>query len=105
MVPQLTKITSVDMYYYTFKADWQSSKDLILSLIDPFTTTDNFAILYNGDTEVNDVYIATEDRRMILALEDSFEQTELDDIDYIRDFMETSNRQWGVIGNNHLVNF
>jgi hypothetical protein len=93
------------MHYYIITASWHESQDVIQSLINPFATPNNFAILYNSDPEIDRVYIAAADKRMILAMKSEFELEETDSIDYGRDFMTSSNRQWGVIGNRSLVNF
>ncbi len=61
--------------------------------------------MYNFNPEINDICIAAEDVRMIYALEDEFDLTELDDINYGRDFIMDNSRTWGVTGNNFLVNF
>ena len=93
------------MFYYEICAHWSDSQTEIVNLIEPFATNDNFALLYNFDPSVEQVYIATEDKRMILALSTVFGIMELESIDYMRDFMLSSNRQWGVTGNPALVNF
>jgi len=93
------------MYYFEITALWPESQTEIINLIEPFATKENFALLYNFDPSIDKIYIATQDKRMILALQSIFNLKELESIDFMRDFFLTSNRQWGVTGNRFLVNF
>ena len=93
------------MYTYIIKANWQDYGAKVQDLITPFASHDNFAVIYNTDPEIDKIYFATTDERIISELATGFELEEVASIDFTRDFKQTGTSQWEVKGNKALVNF
>ncbi len=76
-----------------------------MGLLGTLGKSGNGVLLYNTAPEITTVYFATTDPRLATKLKVYFELEEIDSIDYKRDFLMSSNRQWGIEGNGSLVNF
>lgn len=91
------------MFKYIINANWQDSGAKLQDLITPLATHDNFAILYHTNPDINTIYFATTDERIISELATAFELEEVATIDYKEDFDPGDFRGWEVRGNKSLL--
>lgn len=103
--PYYKKIVKSPMKYYTFKAKWTNFGSEIESIIAPFWNNETLAILFNSSPDYEDVYIATNDNRIISDLKKSFELREIEPFNFSIKFMSDNSRTWGCKGNNFLFGF
>lgn len=93
------------MKYYSLKAKWTDSGSEIEAIIAPFWSNETLAILYNSSPGYEDVYIATNDNRIISDLKECFELHEIEQFNFLIKFMSDKSRTWGCKGNNSLFGF
>lgn len=93
------------MKYFTLKANWNDSGSEIEASISQYWSNQSIAILYNTSPGYEDVFIATNDSRVIAKLSEYYNLKEIEPFNYNIKLISDESRTWGCKGNRTAFGF